>query len=143
MLSETMRAYQGRQPQKRDAYFDHPEVWEVRGVNRDEDGVDWVPDPPEALRKWLLLLKMENESKGIGLFEILRSRGAKPNGLMQKDQFAITLANTYRDWQFSTKLLKSFCPRPRPSWRAPGASDGSERDPPSRPLSCPTSPDRR
>jgi hypothetical protein len=84
MQTEHMRAFRGRQPKPRDALFpNQPEEWEVKGAARDENGIDWVPDPPETLRKWLLLFKMQNESKGIGLFQSLRQSGAKQNGLMQ------------------------------------------------------------
>ena len=138
MQTEHMRAFKGRQPKPRDALFpNRPEEWEVKAAARDEDGIDWVPDPPEALRKWLLLFKMQNQSKGIGLFQSLRQSGAKPNGLMQvrpstgdhaaasrascgglssvraacsqKDQFTIALTSIYREWFFSPKLLKSIC----------------------------------
>jgi len=110
MQTEHMRAFRGRQPKPRDALFpNQPEEWEVKGAARDENGIDWVPDPPETLRKWLLLFKMQNESKGIGLFQSLRQSVAKQNGLMQKDQFMIALTSIYREWFFSPKLLKSIC----------------------------------
>ena len=109
-VTETQRSFQGRQFPKRDAHFDHPEEFMPKPqANRDEDGIDWVPDPPEKLKFWLLLLKMQNESKGVGLHENMRYMGAKPNGLMKKYQFCICLTTTYREWRFTTGLLKSIC----------------------------------
>ena len=113
MMSEAQRSYQGRQHQPRDAHFDHPETWSMKAMNtdaRDTDGtIDWVPDPPEKLKKWLLLLKIQNQSKGIGLEQQLRFAGAKSNGLMQKDQFGIALTSyIYREWFWSKQLLKSI-----------------------------------
>uniref|UniRef100_A0A7S3AE82 Uncharacterized protein n=1 Tax=Haptolina ericina TaxID=156174 RepID=A0A7S3AE82_9EUKA len=96
MISETMRAYRG----------DQLEVFEK---TRDTDGtVDRVPDPPEALKKWLLLLKMKNTSAGIGLAEMLRLQGAKANGVMDRGTFLITLRTVYKEWSFQEQLLFSF-----------------------------------
>lgn len=82
---------------------------EVFEKTRDTDGtVDRVPDPPEALKKWLLLLKMKNTSAGIGLAEMLRLQGAKANGVMDRGTFLITLRTVYKEWSFQEQLLFSF-----------------------------------
>ena len=109
--TETMRAYQGVQyPDGGGRGYDRTvDFMPKPQMNRDEDGVDWVPDPPEALKFWLLLFKIQNHSKGIGLGQNLRYMGAKPNGLMQRDQFCIAITTTYREWRFSTQFLKSVC----------------------------------
>lgn len=43
------------------------------GKSRDADGsVDRVPDPPEALKKWLLTLKLKNVAAGVDFIYSLR-----------------------------------------------------------------------
>jgi len=79
------------------------------GKSRDEDGtIDRVPDPPEALKKFLIVFKKKNFSAGIDLLGALRGAGASPNGTMKKRQFFICLKQTYREFTFSEQLLFSF-----------------------------------
>ena len=95
---------------------------------RDTDGtIDRVPDPPESLKKWLILFKMKNESAGIGLIMVrqrplplhrtlltrhrphspqtLRQSGGKPNGTMDRAQFLIALRTIYREWHFKEQVM--------------------------------------
>ena len=54
------------------------------GKTRDADGtVDRVPDPPEALNKWLLVLKLKNKSAMIDIPGILRQAGGTPMGIVR------------------------------------------------------------
>jgi len=59
------------------------------GKSRDEDGtIDRVPDPPEALKKFLLVFKRKNFNAGIDVMGALRGAGASPNGTMKVSERA-------------------------------------------------------
>lgn len=79
------------------------------GKSRDEDGtIDRVPDPPEALKKFLLVFKRKNFNAGIDVMGALRGAGASPNGTMKKLQFLLCIKATYKEFTFSEQLLYSF-----------------------------------
>jgi len=79
------------------------------GKTRDADGtVDRVPDPPEALNKWLLVLKLKNRSAMINLPSTLREAGGTPMGTIPKGLFTLVLRNTYKEFRFTDQLLFSF-----------------------------------
>ncbi|KAL1528754.1 hypothetical protein AB1Y20_010085 [Prymnesium parvum] len=79
------------------------------GKSRDADGsVDRVPDPPEALKKWLLTLKLKNVAAGVDFIYSLRGAGAAPNGTIKKHQFLLCLQHTYKEFKFSENLLFSL-----------------------------------
>jgi len=79
------------------------------GKTRDEDGtVDRVPDPPEALKKWLLVLKLKNKAAMVDLPGTLREAGGTPMGTIPKGQFTQCLRNMYREFRFTDQLLFSM-----------------------------------
>ena len=78
-------------------------------AGRDDDGtIDLVPDPPEAMKKWLLVLKLKNKQAGIDMYETFRGQGAHPNGQWAKGQFTLALMGLYKEFSFTQHLLFSF-----------------------------------
>ena len=79
------------------------------GVTRDEDGIDRVPDPPEALKPYLKAFKTMARGEGIDLELMMSSAGGTRYGTIAKTAFASQLTSYFKRFTFSEQLLYSLC----------------------------------
>jgi len=79
------------------------------GVTRDEEGIDRVPDPPEALKPYLKFFKTMARGEGIDLELMMLSAGGTRYGTISKTAFQSQLTSYFKRFTFSDQLLFSLC----------------------------------
>ena len=78
------------------------------GVTRDEDGIDRVPDPPEALIPYLQFMKVICRGEGIDLNTCMKDAGGTHFGTIPTDKFCSKITDVFKRFTFSEQLLFSL-----------------------------------
>ena len=84
-------------------------IGNVMSGGRDEDGIDRVPDPPDALLPYLQAFKMICRDEGIDLNTAMADAGGTRFGTIPTQNFKSKLTDVFKRFAFSEQLLFSLC----------------------------------
>ena len=83
-------------------------IGNVMSGGRDEDGIDRVPDPPDALLPYLQAFKMICRGEGIDLNTAMADAGGTRFGTIPTQNFKSKLTDVFKRFAFSEQMLFSI-----------------------------------
>ena len=83
-------------------------ITNIMSGGRDEDGIDRVPDPPEALLPYLQHFKMICRGEGVDLNKEMMDAGGTRYGTIPTQNFKSKLTDVFKRFSFSEQLLFSL-----------------------------------